>query len=798
MKNIAKNSKLLIILIITILLYFFYISFKPIFSPDSGEYYSNFLILKNIIPLENWNTVRGPGFSIVIYIITLFFGESILGITLGLFVLNLLMLFFGYLFLKKIIVEENLKKYEKNIWLLYIILVVFNPLIIGYSHTVLTESVIPMIVMIVLYNTYKWMSINFIENKLLYIVYTLFFAFTCAFVWQVKQPYLPIILFIIIFMSLFSIIINKKKLENLLQRLATLIICISFVTASIILWNTFLIRNNVPIKQDKTNSSFLASGLLNGIQGNIMKNKTFECKESFIRNYSRISKKEKQKMLDIYREDKDCEKFIIFDVFNTKNKFTGQMVLFKDNNDLSISDSLKFVIKSLFKNPISVLDSYFKNYMATIDLFPTYINFPNYTTEKVLVNINRENGSLGLGIYENRPIYWWGYGSEETQKSYKENNEYLKYMVQYEVWNTPNNIPAMTAKIISPIYLVAFKILFFSAPIIAIYSFIQFFRYKYNQIYLLQTVLFGTAFLHTLFHAVTGAIIDRYAYIAFPLTLIGFILLFVKKEPKEKNNLLEGCISEVKKDSKIKVDPSLKDKKILFVIPAYNESANIEKVLKEIKTEISYADILVINDCSTDNTKQIVEKNNVKCITNIFNMKYAMAVQTGIKYAYENDYDFVIQYDADGQHIAKEVNKLFKKYQETSCNIVIGSRFLENTGYPHPFFRKIGTKLFTWLIKAFCHKTITDPTSGFQLLDRKVIKRYAKMGYYPEYPDANLIIEMLYAGYDIEECSVEMRIRETGESMHGGIIKPIKYMIKIFYTIIIIIIVNIKRRVDTK
>ena len=71
-----------------------------------------------------------------------------------------------------------------------------------------------------------------------------------------------------------------------------------------------------------------------------------------------------------------------------------------------------------------------------------------------------------------------------------------------------------------------------------------------------------------------------------------------------------------------------------------------------------------------------------------------MAVQTGIKYAYENDYDYVIQFDADGQHIAKEAEKLLKTMQEKECDIVIGSRYLIDTGYPCPFFRRVGTKLF--------------------------------------------------------------------------------------------------------
>ena len=236
--------------------------------------------------------------------------------------------------------------------------------------------------------------------------------------------------------------------------------------------------------------------------------------------------------------------------------------------------------------------------------------------------------------------------------------------------------------------------------------------------------------------------------------------------------------------------------KILFVIPAYNEEENIEKVLKEIKENVNYADILVINDCSTDNTKKIVEKNKVKCITNIFNMRYAMAIQTGIKYAFENDYDYVIQFDADGQHIAKEAEKLYKHAKKNKCDIVIGSRYLEDVGYPCPFFRRIGTKIFEFVIKVFCHKKIADPLSGFQCLNKSVIKRYSKMGNYPEFPDANLIIEMLLNGYKVEEIPTKMRLREAGESMHGGIIKPIKYMIHMYYTIIFILITVQKKKVN--
>ena len=220
----------------------------------------------------------------------------------------------------------------------------------------------------------------------------------------------------------------------------------------------------------------------------------------------------------------------------------------------------------------------------------------------------------------------------------------------------------------------------------------------------------------------------------------------------------------------------MKKDKVLFVIPAYNESENIEKVLKELKKDAAFADVLVINDCSKDNTREIVEANGVKCITGVFNLRYAMAVQTGIKYAERNGYDYVIQFDADGQHIANEAVKLYERMKKEKCDIVIGSRYLVDTGYPCPFFRKIGTKFFSAIVKLTCKQKIADPLSGFQCLNRRVIEHYAKMGNYPEFPDANLVIEMLLLGYKITEVPVKMRLREAGESMHGGIIKPIKYI----------------------
>lgn len=231
------------------------------------------------------------------------------------------------------------------------------------------------------------------------------------------------------------------------------------------------------------------------------------------------------------------------------------------------------------------------------------------------------------------------------------------------------------------------------------------------------------------------------------------------------------------------------DDKILIIIPCYNEEHNIEKVIFELKNDFSMADILCVNDCSKDNTLQVLKNVlEIKYLNLPINLGYAGALQTGFKYAVENNYDFVIQFDGDGQHIGSEAKKLFDKLLNENLDIVIGSRFKENSGYRHGFFRTIGTNIFIALIRFFTYQTITDPTSGFQVLRKNIFQRYAKIHNFPDYPDANLIIEMLLLGYKIDEVSVKMRLREFGVSMHGGFWNPIQYMIRMFFSIFMILI----------
>ncbi len=233
--------------------------------------------------------------------------------------------------------------------------------------------------------------------------------------------------------------------------------------------------------------------------------------------------------------------------------------------------------------------------------------------------------------------------------------------------------------------------------------------------------------------------------------------------------------------------------KVLVVVPAHNESGNIEGVISDIRKNFSEADMLVINDCSTDNTEEILKNLGVNHVNNVFNVGYAMSIQTGIKYAQQNGYQYVVQMDADGQHAAKDARKLYDEATKSGSDIIIGSRYITKTGYKCPFMRRIGTKLFEITIRIFCHKKISDPLSGFQCINSNVMKLYSRSDFYPEFPDANLVMEMLYRGFSIKEVPVTMRLRTQGESMHSGFIKPVKYMANMFYAITLIILQNIRR-----
>lgn len=768
------NKKQIIIgMILIILLAILFYSTLPIISPDSSLYYNLSNIVNRQTSFSYWNEVRGFTLPVLIAIITTLFGNNILGINTGLLLSYLLLIFVNLKILSITLTKSN-KSVKIISYTTFILFFTLNPLIIGYSHTLLTEAFAPLFISLVI--LFSWLFI-YSDSKKTGIYYISIILLNIL-MWFLKEPYFPIC-FISVIISTIFVIIRKPKSKHEKIKVTLPILTLVCLIFSIFIWQNILEKKHV--SDESKNQSFLATSILDGLTNFRHINENIN--EEYINKNKHLSNSDKQKLINILKDnDKKYKNFILLEKLNIKGDTIGNEYLLLTNQTPNLNDVLVFLKRMSIENPLLVIDSYASNYLATINVFKAkHIGHRHYHPVKTFEESFTENKSLGLVTFEERPIYWWAW-SNDIAKDRPYNSMHLEKI------NKPHKLIVKIAEAINPIFLLSFKLIFLSVPFLSIYYFVRTVYLRKNKkiiehkirILELLSIIFISSFGHVVFHAMMGAIIDRYAYVAYPVTITGLIaILSLHTKVNEKTKTKTKNMSQ-------------KYDKILVTIPAYNEEKNISKVIDELRKDFKQADILVINDCSTDNTPNILKDKNVTFVTPPFNMKYSGAVQTGIRYAKEHNYNCVIQFDGDGQHVAKEAKKLLDKMKKSNCDLVIGSRFIQKTDYKHPFFRKVGTVFYSSIIKVFTDRVITDPTSGMQCLNNKIIDYYSKLGVYPEFPDANLITDLILKGYYIEEVSVEMRLNEQGVSMHSGIIKPIKYMIIVTYSIFLIVIKNIE------
>lgn len=228
--------------------------------------------------------------------------------------------------------------------------------------------------------------------------------------------------------------------------------------------------------------------------------------------------------------------------------------------------------------------------------------------------------------------------------------------------------------------------------------------------------------------------------------------------------------------------------RVLIIIPAYNEAksiVNTVNMLNKAKSDDYTLDYIVINDGSSDATKDVCLTNNINFIDLPINLGIGGAVQTGYKYALYNNYDIAIQFDGDGQHDANYINKLVDEIEQGN-DIVIGSRFIkELSEFKSTAVRRVGINFLSSLIKLCTKKKIYDPTSGFRACNRTIIREFAK-DYPIDYPEPDTIVTIIKKGYKVCEIPVKMNERKEGKSsLNANIFKPIYYMIKVSLAIII-------------
>jgi glycosyltransferase involved in cell wall biosynthesis len=222
----------------------------------------------------------------------------------------------------------------------------------------------------------------------------------------------------------------------------------------------------------------------------------------------------------------------------------------------------------------------------------------------------------------------------------------------------------------------------------------------------------------------------------------------------------------------------------LAVVPAYNEAATVGRVVGALREHAPDFDVLVIDDGSTDETRQIAEAAGARVLRHPFNLGIGGAVQSGFGYALEHHYDFMVQVDGDGQHDPAEIWKLVQAQREDrSFDVICGSRFLKKLQYVGPVSRRAGIHVFAFLLSLIVGQKVTDPTSGFRLYNRRAIALFAR-DYPHDYPEVEAVLVLHFHKLKMREVDVRMYERGGGSSsITSG--KSIYYMIKVLLAIFI-------------
>lgn len=223
--------------------------------------------------------------------------------------------------------------------------------------------------------------------------------------------------------------------------------------------------------------------------------------------------------------------------------------------------------------------------------------------------------------------------------------------------------------------------------------------------------------------------------------------------------------------------------KILVIVPAYNEEENIAAVIQDLKSNFPLGDIAVINDGSTDKTSEIAKQSGGKVIDLPYNLGIGGAMQTGFLYAVREGYDAAVQFDGDGQHSAKEIPKILKPFVEDRGDLIVGSRFLSESGFTSSVQRRLGAKILSFVVSILIRRKVTDTTSGFRVYGKKAMEFFSAL--YPEdYPEVEAFILAHKKGLRIEEVPAAITARKFGRSSIT-IPRAVYYMAKVLLAIFV-------------
>jgi glycosyltransferase involved in cell wall biosynthesis len=223
--------------------------------------------------------------------------------------------------------------------------------------------------------------------------------------------------------------------------------------------------------------------------------------------------------------------------------------------------------------------------------------------------------------------------------------------------------------------------------------------------------------------------------------------------------------------------------KKIAIVPAWNEEGSVGRVIDEIRAFDRELDVVVIDDGSADRTADEARAKGAVVLRLPFNLGIGGAVQTGFRYAHEHRYDLAVRVDGDGQHDPAQLAAVVAPVLRGEADVCVGSRFVANDGYLSSTTRRLGIRVLAWTASTLTGQRVSDPTSGFQALNRNGIALFAA-DYPHDYPEVEAIVMVEKHRLRLVEVPVSMREREHGRSSITAA-RSIYYMAKVLLALVV-------------
>jgi glycosyltransferase involved in cell wall biosynthesis len=234
---------------------------------------------------------------------------------------------------------------------------------------------------------------------------------------------------------------------------------------------------------------------------------------------------------------------------------------------------------------------------------------------------------------------------------------------------------------------------------------------------------------------------------------------------------------------------------LLIIVPAFNEEGAVGSVVRDVHAAMPGAMVLVIDDCSGDDTVAVARSAGARILSLPHHLGLGGCVQAGYKLAFELGYQYVIRVDGDGQHDPRDIPRLFETLRTSGCEMVIGSRFVEENGNGTGPARSLGILFFRMVLRPILGKPVRDPTSGFVGVNRTALGVFAKS--FPlEYPEIEALVVLQRRAFQFQEVPCRMRPRTSGRSSITAV-KSIYYIVHVLLGVFVNVL-KYDRRIHRK